>query len=187
VNSRASVRSNMVNGAVRLLATAGVEGTSFREVLVLSDAPRGSVYHHFPGGKSELLHDALSRTSELSLALLEPVRGQPAQVVLERFIELWRQLLERSHLTAGCAIAAVTVAGPEPELLDYAGELFRVWTDRLAELFAAGGMEEAAAHRLSNFAIAATEGAVIMARAERSMDPFEDVAGALLGNIRGQT
>ena len=85
MNPRASVRSNMVNGAVRLLATAGVEGTSFREVLVLSDAPRGSVYHHFPGGKSELLHDALSRTSELTLALLEPVRGQPAQVVLEHF------------------------------------------------------------------------------------------------------
>ena len=70
MSPRASVRSNMVNGAVRLLATAGVEGTSFREVLALSDAPRGSVYHHFPGGKSELLHDALSRTSELSLALL---------------------------------------------------------------------------------------------------------------------
>ena len=61
---------------------------------------------------------------------------------------------------------------------------FHVWTDRLAELFAAGGMEEAAAHRLSNLAIAATEGAVIMARAERSMDPFEDIAVALLGNVR---
>jgi TetR/AcrR family transcriptional regulator, lmrAB and yxaGH operons repressor len=185
VNPRPSVRSNMVNGAVRLLATAGVEGTSFREVLVLSDAPRGSVYHHFPGGKSELLHDALRRTSEMTVALLETVRGQPAQLVLEHFLELWRQLLERSNLTAGCAIAAVTVAGPEPELLDYAGELFRVWADRLAELFAAGGMEQAAAHRLSNLAIAATEGAVIMARAERSMDPFEDVASLLLGNIRG--
>src|SRR5271154_6236234 len=85
VNPRATVRSNMVNGAVRLLATAGVEGTSFREVLELSDAPRGSVYHHFPGGKSELLHEALNRTSELSLALLEPVRGQPVETVLERF------------------------------------------------------------------------------------------------------
>jgi TetR/AcrR family transcriptional regulator, lmrAB and yxaGH operons repressor len=187
VSARANVRSNMVNGAVRLLATEGVEGTSFKEVLALSDAPRGSVYHHFPGGKSELLHEALNRTSELSLALLEPVRGQPVEVVLERFIELWRQLLERSNLTAGCAIAAITVAGPETELLEHAGEIFRVWTDRLAELFVVGGMEEAAAHQLSNLAIAATEGAVIMARAERSMDPFEEVASAILHNVRGKT
>ena len=187
MNPRANVRSNMVNGAVRLLATEGVEGTSFKEVLALSEAPRGSVYHHFPGGKSELLHEALNRTSEFSLALLEPVRGQPVEVVLERFIDLWRQLLQRSDLTAGCAIAAITVAGPETELLDHAGEIFRAWTNRLAEIFAVGGMEEAAAHQLSNLSIAATEGAVIMARAQRSMDPFEEVASALLHNVRGQT
>ena len=42
-------------GAVRLLATKGVEGTSFAEVLEATDSPRGSVYHHFPGGKPELL------------------------------------------------------------------------------------------------------------------------------------
>ena len=187
MSPRANVRSNMVNGAIRLLATEGVEGTSFKEVLALSDAPRGSVYHHFPGGKSELLHEALNRTSEFTLALLEPVRGQPAEVVLERFVELWRQLLQRSNLTAGCAIAAITVAGPETELLDHAGETFHVWTDRLAEFFAVGGMEEAAARQLSNLAIAATEGAVIMARAQRSMNPFEEVASALLHNVRAKT
>src|SRR5271155_4846006 len=177
----------MVNSAVRLLATEGVEGTSFKEVLALSDAPRGSVYHYFPGGKSELLHEALNRTSELCLALLEPVRGQPREVVLGHFVELWRQLLQRSNLTAGCAIAAITVAGPETDVLDHAGEIFRVWTDRLAEFFAVGGMAEVAAHQLSSLAIAATEGAVIMARAQRSMDPFEEVASALLHNVRGKT
>jgi AcrR family transcriptional regulator len=177
----------MVNGAVRLLATEGVEGTSFKEVLALSDAPRGSVYHHFPGGKSELLHEALHRTSELSLALLEPVRGQAAEVVLERFLDLWRQLLERSRLTAGCAVAAVTVAGPEPDLLNHAGQIFQAWADRLTDLFVAGEMERESARRLANLAIAATEGAVIMSRAERSTDPFEEVASALLDNARGRT
>ena len=54
MSPRENVRSNMVDGAVILLATQGVEGTSFKEVLAAADAPRGSVYHHFPGGKSEL-------------------------------------------------------------------------------------------------------------------------------------
>ena len=45
------VRSRMVEGAVRLLARQGLQATSFSEVLELTGAPRGSVYHHFPGGK----------------------------------------------------------------------------------------------------------------------------------------
>jgi len=43
----------MVAGAARLLAEKGMEGTSFAEVLAATGAPRGSTYHHFPGGKTE--------------------------------------------------------------------------------------------------------------------------------------
>ena len=100
----------MVAGAVRLLATKGVEGTSFAEVLEATDSPRGSVYHHFPGGKPELLHAALDLASERGLEAMEATRGQPAAVVVERFLALWRALLEYSQLTAGCAVVAVTVA-----------------------------------------------------------------------------
>ena len=45
-----SVREQMVDSAVILLATRGLDGTSFTEVLSASGAPRGSIYHHFPGG-----------------------------------------------------------------------------------------------------------------------------------------
>jgi len=65
---RTDVRTTMIDGAVRRLATHGVEGTSFAEVLAATGAPRGSVYHHFPGGKTELLHAALDLASERALA-----------------------------------------------------------------------------------------------------------------------
>src|SRR5271163_3085824 len=126
---RGAVRTRMVAGAVRLLATKGVEGTSFAEVLEATNSPRGSVYHHFPGGKPELLHAALDLASERGLAAMEATRGQPAAVVIERFLALWRFLLERSQLTAGCAVVAVTVAAnDDDDLLDHAGTIFRTWT-----------------------------------------------------------
>src|ERR1700728_5332787 len=87
---RGAVRTRMVEGAVRLLATKGVEGTSFAEVLEASGSPRGSVYHHFPGGKPELLHAALDLASERGLAAMEASRGEPTAVVIERFLALWR-------------------------------------------------------------------------------------------------
>jgi TetR/AcrR family transcriptional regulator, lmrAB and yxaGH operons repressor len=181
---RGAVRSRMVEGAVRLLATKGVEGTSFAEVLEATDSPRGSVYHHFPGGKPELLHAALDLASQRGLAAMEATRGQPAAVVIERFLALWRGLLDFSRLTAGCAVVAVTVAADDDELLDHAGTIFRTWTELLTELCVAGGMDSKSARSLAVTVIAATEGAVALCRAERSVEPFAEVHDVLLSLVQ---
>jgi TetR/AcrR family transcriptional repressor of lmrAB and yxaGH operons len=180
---RGAVRARMVEGAVRLLATKGVEGTSFAEVLEATDSPRGSVYHHFPGGKPELLHAALDLASERALGAMEATRGQPAAKVIGRFLALWRSLLDYSHVTAGCAVIAVTVAADNNELLDHAGTIFRTWTELLAELCAAGGVDPDSARKLAVTVIAATEGAVAICRAERSTDPFDAVEAVLLSLV----
>jgi TetR/AcrR family transcriptional repressor of lmrAB and yxaGH operons len=179
-----AVRARMVEGAVRLLATRGVEGTSFAEVLEATGSPRGSVYHHFPGGKPELLHAALDLASERGLAAMESTRGQSPTVVIERFLALWRGLLDYSRLTAGCAVVAVTVAARDDVLVDHAGTIFRTWTERLTELCAAGGLDAASARLLAVTVIAATEGVVALCRAERSMEPFEDVESVLLSLVQ---
>ena len=187
MNPHENVRSNMIEGAVRLLATQGVEGTSFKEVLSVADAPRGSVYHHFPGGKSELLHAALDRASGRALEAMEATRGRSAPEVLERFLTLWQALLDYSKLGAGCAVVSVTVAGPDADILEHVGAIFRTWTDQLVGLFVAGGMSEDAAHRLATVTIAATEGAVVLSRAEQSRVPFDEVASTLRDLIRAQS
>jgi TetR/AcrR family transcriptional repressor of lmrAB and yxaGH operons len=174
------VRTRMVEGAVRLLATKGVEGTSFADVLATTDTPRGSVYHHFPGGKSELLHAALDYASEHALAAMEPARGQPATVVMKRFLAMWRELLDRSDLAAGCAVLAVTVASTDATLRDHAATIFRAWTDQLTELFVVSGMKKAPARQLAATVIAAAEGAVVLCRAQHTREPFDHVAASLL-------
>src|SRR5438477_6546040 len=52
-------RDRMVTSAALLLREHGVSGTSFARVLDHSGAPRGSIGHHFPGGKRELVADAV--------------------------------------------------------------------------------------------------------------------------------
>jgi TetR/AcrR family transcriptional repressor of lmrAB and yxaGH operons len=183
---RGAVRRRMVEGAVRLLATKGVEGTTLAEVLEASDSPRGSLYHHFPGGKPELLHAALDLASERGLAAMETTREQPAAVVIERFLALWRGLLDHSRLTAGCAVVAVTVAANDDELLDHAGAIFRTWTELLTDLCQAGGMDSNSARSLAVTVIAATEGAVALCRAERSVEPFEEVRNVLLSLVESR-
>jgi hypothetical protein len=77
-------------------------------------------------------------------------------------------------------VLAVTVATDSSDLLDRAAAIFRAWRTALAELYVEGGVEPGAAARLAMTVIAATEGAVVVSRAERSMEPFELVAEELL-------
>jgi vacuolar-type H+-ATPase subunit B/Vma2 len=60
------------------------------------------------------------------------------------------------------------------------GTIFENWTDQLAELFVAGGMSEDTAHRMATLTITATEGAVVLSRAQRNRQPFDEVASTLL-------
>ena len=90
--AQGDVRTKMVKGAAGLLATKGVEGTSFAEVLAATDAPRGSIYHHFPGGKAELVHAALDLVSTRALAVMESRRGSSAAEIVKQFLDLWTSL-----------------------------------------------------------------------------------------------
>ena len=170
----------MIESAVTLLAMRGLQGTAFNDVLERSGAPRGSIYHHFPQGKDQLVDAAIELASERALSVLDALRGSPPKVVTEAFIGLWRAVLVRSGLRAGCAVLAVTVAADSHELLEHAGSIFLAWRGRLAALFIDGGMERQAADRLAATLVAATEGAVVVSRAEQSLEPFELVAQELL-------
>ena len=173
-------RQKMVESAAVLLATRGLDGTAFSDVIARSGAPRGSIYHHFPEGKDELVAAAIALAGDRAIGVLEPLRGEPPRVVTASFLDLWRAVLVRSELRAGCAVLAVTVATDSPDLLDRAAGIFRAWRGKLAELYVAGGLDADAAARLATTLIAATEGAVVVSRAERSMEPFEIVGEALL-------
>lgn len=173
-------RQKMIESAVTLLAIRGLQGTAFSDVLERSGAPRGSIYHHFPAGKDELVDAAIELAGERALRVLDAVEGAPPVEVTRYFLELWRQVLTRSNLRAGCAVLAVTVATDSPDLLDHAASVFRAWRGRLAELYVGAGVEPTAATRLAATLVAASEGAVVISRAERSLDPFEAVAAQLV-------
>lgn len=177
------VRRRMVEGAVHLLARRGLDATSVPSVLELTGASRGSVYHHFPGGRDELIHEAVRATEGYLCGAIDGLADLPADAVTERFLALWRSLLVGSDFEAGCAVVAVTVATRSPELLDDVATAFRTWRTRLAALLEAGGLPGAKAVPFAAALIASVEGAVIIARAERSLEPFDLVAGRLQDEV----
>ncbi|HEY0188106.1 MAG TPA: TetR/AcrR family transcriptional regulator [Cellulomonas sp.] len=173
-------RARMVDGAVRLLASRGVPGTSFSEVVELTGAPRGSIYHHFPGGKDELVAAAVELAADRTRATLEQVRGRPAREVAELFLDRWRLLLTATGCTVGCSVAAVTLDTGSETLTAATAAAFRGWTDQLAELLTLGGVPADRAPALATTLVAGAEGAVVLSRAQRDLAPFEQVVETLL-------
>ncbi len=178
------VRQRMIESTALLLAKQGLQATSFTEVLESSGAPRGSLYHHFPAGKRELVLASMGAAGERALAALDGLDGRSAVEVARSYLDRWRSLLEVSSFGIGCAITAVTVAADSHDLLDRAAEVFRAWSDRLGELLAAGGVPAGRAASLATTLIAASEGAVVLARAAESFGPFDQVAAELLQMVR---
>jgi TetR/AcrR family transcriptional regulator, lmrAB and yxaGH operons repressor len=179
-----SVKARMIRETARALASKGLQRSSFSEILEASGAPRGSLYHHFPGGKTELVLKAVAAAGEHALAGLASLEGRRASEVAAGFIDLWRQVLLASDFGAGCAVLAVTVAADAPEERAAAAAVFGSWRAHLSRALARGGVAETSAPALAAAILAACEGAVALARAERSLAPFELVATQLVAWAR---
>jgi AcrR family transcriptional regulator len=169
-----SVRDRMVVGATELLSRAGVAEASFRNVLAHTGAPRGSIYHHFPGGKDELVGEAMRRLgARLVGALRRTPVGGPDDVVVA-FAGLFRRLLVDSGTEAGCAVAAVvSSAGPGTEPSNAAAGVLRAWRHELEALFATAGVSADRCSSLAALTVATVEGALVLARADVDVATFD--------------
>jgi AcrR family transcriptional regulator len=168
----------MLVSAAEVLRERGAAGVTIDEVLARSGAPRGSVYHHFPGGRNQILTEALHVAGETLTAAIEKAAEHGEMVLLRRFIEFWERTLRDSDFTAGCPVVAAATgsADEEPQLTADAGRIFGDWLDALTRAFVADGFGPSDAASLATMSIAAIEGAVVLCRSMRSVEPLKDVA-----------
>lgn len=180
-------RHRMVVGAADLIRRRGVNATSVREVVRHTQTPRGSIAHHFPRGKQQLVEEALALAArEVGEPLEKLVTRAGVVAGLRAFIEGWRHILERSDFEAGCPVLAVAVeqyvgddglpnAEAQDRLLDVVRSAFDDWQRILASGLRKEGLTMARARRLATLVISSVEGTVALCRAARSAQPLEDV------------
>jgi TetR/AcrR family transcriptional regulator, lmrAB and yxaGH operons repressor len=178
------VREKMVLGAMRLLAANGLEGVSFSTVLELTGTPRGSIYHHFPEGKDQLIGLAVERAGQYLLQAMELPAGATAVAVAEHFLGIWRRVLVDSRFQAGCAVLAVTVAASNRAVLSQTQNVFQSWRARLTEQLLQGGLSPDQAKAFSTMLITSVEGAVALSRAAQSSEVFDITATMLLDQLK---
>jgi TetR/AcrR family transcriptional repressor of lmrAB and yxaGH operons len=173
-----STKQRMLDSAALLLRERGAAGVTVDAVLAHSGAPRGSVYHHFPGGRNEMILGAVRQAGDYITTMVDDAAadGNPRQTV-EQFVQFWKRALTRTDYRAGCPIVALAVDSREniPDAAELVREVFASWRDSLAELLAANGFAGDKARRLANLVVSSVEGAIILCRAHRDLGPLDDV------------
>lgn len=174
----------MIEAARALIRRRGVAATSMLDVLAESGSPRGSLYHHFPGGKTQMIEEAtLAAIAEYTagfdyLAQLDPREAIPL------IVDVWRNVARDSRFSAGCPVVAAALAGEQiPSARELAGEAFARWIEMLEQMLRNASIPEESAHALATLILASVEGSVIMGLAQRSTEPMDRVADELVAMI----
>lgn len=173
-------RERMLWSAVALLQERGANALTVDAVLAHSGAPRGSVYHHFPGGKEQILAEATRLGGEFISAMIEQAGTAPEEAV-DQFVDFWKRSMVDSDFNSGCPVAAVVIDGhrASEEVATIARDAFTAWTDAVRSAYVRGGLGDEVSGALASVTLSLVEGALIQARILRSLEPLDDAGAAL--------
>lgn len=171
-------RERMVVSAALLIRERGARATAISDVLEHSGAPRGSAYHYFPGGRTQLLCEAVDYAGEHVAAVI--TGADNGLQLLDTLIDKYRAQLLESDYRAGCPIVAVSVESGEQHdaermVIERAAAVFDRWSDLIAARFIADGIPPERARELAILATSSLEGAIVLARVRRDLMPLDVV------------
>jgi len=180
----ADSKEKTLSAAVRLFSQRGYHGTGLQDILEAGGAPRGSLYFHFPKGKEqigeaavqlgtegvrEFITDAAQTSGSVQAFLVKLARGMAAN-------------LERSGYREGCPVAttALETAAQSDVLGRAARTAFQTWEQEIKRALISFGMKANQADRTATAVLSQLEGALLLARTYRSLEPMRRAEKALL-------
>jgi TetR/AcrR family transcriptional regulator, lmrAB and yxaGH operons repressor len=177
--TRSDSKDAFIAATQKLLRRQGYAATGLADIIRESQAPKGSLYFHFPEGKEELAVTAMTSAGMQLGGLIRRIldAGETPLDGLEDLIAAMAAALEASGYLDGCPIATVTLeaAAGSPAIRHTASTAFGVWTAEIARALERDGLEPAAAKRRATLVLAVIEGALILSRAEQSTAPLMSV------------
>jgi AcrR family transcriptional regulator len=169
-------RERILIAAAELFRRQGYAATGLKQIVAEADAPFGSIYHHFPGGKEQLCEEVIQAGGTFFLILVGTVyQAEPDAISgLRAVFDAAAETLEATDYADACPIAtiALEVASTNECLRQASADAFQAWLDALTQRLQADGCPPTQAPLLATATIAALEGAFVLARTQRSTVPM---------------
>lgn len=180
-------RDRLLRAGERLFRAQGYSGTGLKQLASEAEAPWSSMYHFFPEGKEQLAEQAIRYGGELYARMIRQcftAYPDPREAIAAMFAGE-AKILRSSGFRNGCPVASVAldVASTIEKVRKPCAEVFGSWIEALAEGIAASGTPEEAATDLATYILASLEGAIILSRTSRSVQPLEQTAQFVLHTL----
>ena len=174
-------RERILYASAELFRRQGYASTGLKQVVAQAEAPFGSLYHFFPGGKEQLADEVVRTGGRFFLALYESI-AEPSPdlaTTVREFFAGAAETLRSTDFADACPIATVAgeVASTHEVLRRASADVFESWLAALTEDAAEDGIAPARARSLALSVLAILEGAFLLSRSFRSTEPM-DAAGA---------
>jgi len=188
MNRTPTTRDRLVHAMIHTLQHKGLHGAGLNEILAQAQAPKGVMYHHFPGGKSELAVAAIESTvSWLCHKLDQYVEREPdVGSALRLWITRAMEGLYGSQFERGCPLAAVALesTAADVEIRRALAAGFAALRGRIAAALEQIGHAPAQAAGLAALIVSAYEGALLQSRVAQDTAPMVQTTETLLSLIR---
>lgn len=183
-----STKDRILDTTTDLFRRYGYNGTGLKQIVANANAPFGSIYHFFPGGKEQLGDETIRRAGRMYGELVAAVfdaAPDPVNGTSDVFTGAAEVLRETDYLDP-CPVATVAleVASANDRLRQATADVFESWIDGATERYAAAGIAEARAREIGIALIGALEGAFVLGRALRSTEPLEIAGRAVTALVR---
>ena len=165
------------------LRTRGYHGIGLNELLAVAQAPKGVLYHHFPGGKADLAVHAIeavavrleSDLDRLFLRATDPVDA------LTLWMDGAQKALQKSGFERGCPLATIALesTADDDTIRAALARTFERLRNRIAQALQASGCDPSLAPGVATLIVSTYEGALLQARVSGQAAPMQETAQAL--------
>lgn len=177
-----TTRDKLIDTMIDALQRKGLHGVGLNELLAAADAPKGSLYHHFPNGKTELAVAAIERVgqrAEHAFAALFERQSDPLDA-LTTWLQSALGQLQESAFERGCPLATVALeSGPQDhEIRAALANAFTAIRQALQQQLQSHGYPQP--EGLAALFVALYEGGLLQARVAGSSEPLKQAVATLL-------
>lgn len=175
-------RERIVATTAELFRRYGYTGTGLKQIVQEANAPYGSLYHFFPGGKQDLGREVITRSGQMYAELVTTVMDQtddPLEAIALAF-EGAAITLEETDYADACPIATVAleVASTNDVLRKATAEVFTDWFDGATARFQHAGLAPDAARHVAIAMLCLLEGGFLFSRSLRTTEPLRTAGAA---------
>jgi AcrR family transcriptional regulator len=184
-----STREAILTAAAELMRHRGYAAVSMKDIAEASGAPIGSLYHHFRGGKVQIVREALVNAGAAYAMLIPSIVDEYTDLgaAIEGVFTQAAEDMAGTGFANMCPVASVAaeVADTVEELRKTSATVFQGWVDGGTAYFTARGLDESRAREVTLALIGALEGAFVLARTLRATEPLLAAGRALSPQFRG--